>query len=258
MNLRNLGASFILACTAVVFSSAAFAALYEPNPANWGTQLPNTSNCDDCFDGPIAFSGVGQTLNYFGTTYSDLYVGSNGYVTFGAGASDYTPEPLNTQTYAPMIAGLLTDLDSRNDATSNVWVNTSTPGQVIVTFDMLGHFSQNYSVRSLFQLVVRSDQFAVPGGEGQIGYFYGDITDGATATAGFGDGLAASNPGEVAFYNGPASGLSNSQARWYDLSGGVPVVGAPTSIPTLSEWGMIILSSLLALGTILTLRRKRQ
>lgn len=33
---------------------------------------------------------------------------------------------------------------------------------------------------------------------------------------------------------------------------------APTSIPTLSEWGMILLSSLLALGTILTLRRKRQ
>jgi hypothetical protein len=33
---------------------------------------------------------------------------------------------------------------------------------------------------------------------------------------------------------------------------------APTSIPTLSEWGMIVLSTLLALGTILTLRRQRQ
>jgi len=33
---------------------------------------------------------------------------------------------------------------------------------------------------------------------------------------------------------------------------------AATSIPTLSEWGMIILSSLLALGTILTLRRQHQ
>jgi hypothetical protein len=31
-----------------------------------------------------------------------------------------------------------------------------------------------------------------------------------------------------------------------------------TSIPTLSEWGMILLSSLLAVGTMLTLRRKRQ
>ena len=32
----------------------------------------------------------------------------------------------------------------------------------------------------------------------------------------------------------------------------------PTAIPTLSEWGMILLSSLLALGAIFTLRRKRQ
>jgi len=35
-------------------------------------------------------------------------------------------------------------------------------------------------------------------------------------------------------------------------------IQANSSIPTLSEWGMIILSSLLALGTILTLRRQRQ
>lgn len=36
-----------------------------------------------------------------------------------------------------------------------------------------------------------------------------------------------------------------------------PVVTVPNAIPTLSQWGMIILSSLLAMGTILTLRRKR-
>jgi hypothetical protein len=35
-----------------------------------------------------------------------------------------------------------------------------------------------------------------------------------------------------------------------------PVVSSPASIPTLSEWGMIILSSLLALGTVLALRRR--
>jgi len=32
--------------------------------------------------------------------------------------------------------------------------------------------------------------------------------------------------------------------------------GTPTAIPTLSEWGMIILSGLLALGTFIVLRRK--
>ena len=32
---------------------------------------------------------------------------------------------------------------------------------------------------------------------------------------------------------------------------------APTSIPSLSEWGMIILSSLLGIGTVIALRRQR-
>ncbi|MBI1285342.1 MAG: IPTL-CTERM sorting domain-containing protein [Thiobacillus sp.] len=36
------------------------------------------------------------------------------------------------------------------------------------------------------------------------------------------------------------------------------VAPTPTSIPTLSEWGMILLSSFLAVGTIVTLRRQRQ
>jgi hypothetical protein len=237
-------------------SGSALAALYEPNPANWGTLLPNSSDCDDCFDGPIAFSGVGQSLNFFGGTYSDLYVGSNGYVTFGAGATDYSPSPLNVQIVGKMIAGLFTDLDSRSDANSNVYVNTSTPGQIVVTYQQLGHFDQNYSVRSTFQIVIRSDQFVVPPGEGRIGFFYASITDADTAAAGFGDGLAAVNPGEVAFYNGPANGLSNSQPRWYNLSGGIPVVQSAEPIPTLSEWAMIALFGMLAFASMVMLRRQ--
>lgn len=41
-------------------------------------------------------------------------------------------------------------------------------------------------------------------------------------------------------------------------AGAAAPASAPASIPTLSEWGMILLSGLLALGAILTLRRKRQ
>lgn len=255
--MKRLAAIFLwiigVACLA---NGSALAALYQPNPANWGALLGNSSDCDDCFDGPIAFPGVGQSLNLFGGTYSDLYVGSNGYVTFGAGATQYTPSPLNVQTVGKMIAGLFTDLDSRSDANSNVYVNTSTPGQIIVTYQQFGHFSLNYAVRSTFQIVIRSDQFVVPPGEGRIGFFYDSITDGDTAAAGFGDGLAAVNPGEVAFYSGPASGLSNSQPRWYNLSGGIPAVQSAEPIPTLSEWAMIALSGMLAFASMFILRRQ--
>lgn len=213
--------------------SSAHAALFT---STFGTTLPNSSNCDDCFDGPIAFSGVGQSINFFGQSYTSLFAGSNGYVTFGAGATSYSSAPLDTQTVGKMIAGSFTDLDSRNDALSNVYANTLTNGQIIITYDNMGHYNQNYSGRSTFQIVIRSDQFAVPTGEGQIGFFYGSMTDPSTTSAGFGDGLAARNPGEVAFASlVPGTSLNNT-SRFFNLVNGQPidvppVPPAPSNVP---------------------------
>lgn len=81
--------------------------------------------------------------------------------------------------------------------------------------------------------------------------------------------------GEIAYVSNGESGPVSAHPSWGDTSAGgagaynaalrnfaaafgAGPVAAPTSIPTLSEWGMILLSSLLAVGTILTLRRQRQ
>ena len=101
-------------------------------------QLNGPSNCDDCFTGPINFTGAGQSINFFGTTYSGLFVGSNGYVTFGAGASNFSTQLLDTETIQPMIAGSFTDLYSQDDAASNVYINDTTPGQLIATWEEMG------------------------------------------------------------------------------------------------------------------------
>lgn len=248
---RTWRAKFLKIASVSVFllfgPQIASAALFEANPANFGAVQITTSNCDDCFDGPIAFPGAGQSINFFGTVNTNLFVGSNGYVTFGAGASNYSSVPLDTQSIAPMIAGIFADLDTRGDAASQVLVNTATPGQIIVTWVDVGLFSTDYANRKTFQLVIRSDQFAIPAGQGQIGFFYATQTDGTNATAGFGDGLAAVNPGEVGFHSGPITGLSDTQ-RWYTLAGGIPAAppGAVASIPTLSEWALIVMALMLA------------
>ncbi len=258
MSLTTLTRIAGIGSALVALAAPAAAALYDANPANFGTLQGSPSNCDDCYIGPVAFGG-GQTITFFGTTYSDLYIGSNGYVTFGSGQTEYSPVPLDQQNLAPMIAAAFTDLDSRNDASSEVYVNNGTPGQIVATWVSMGHFSQNYGVRSTFQIVVRSSQFAVPSGEGQIGFCYGTVTDGATATAGFGDGLAAVNTGEVAFHNGALSALNNSNCRWYNLgSGGVPITptGEVRDIPTLSSMGTILLALLLAGAMAVTRRRQ--
>jgi hypothetical protein len=232
---KILRAAFVAALGLAAIAPAQ-ASLYT---STYGTLLSGPSNCDDCYAGPIQFTGTGQSVNFFGTTYTGLYAGSNGYVTFGAGNSSFSTQPLDTQTVAPMIAAFYTDLDSRGDDASNVYVNTDTEGEIVVTWENMGHFSGDYSVRSTFQILLRSDQLASQGGLGQIGIFYGDVTDTRQVSAGFGDGLAPSNPGEVAFASFVAGNtLSNSAPRYFTLNGGVPVdVPEPASLALLGMGG---------------------
>lgn len=222
--MKNILGAVLAAALCIGGASTAQAGLYT---SNYGTLLTGPSNCDDCYAGPIAFSGVGQSIKFFGTSYDSLYVGSNGYVTFGSGQSSFSTAPLDTQNVAPMIAAFYTDLDSRGDDASNVYVNTLTNGEIVATWEMMGHFNQNYSVRSTFQLVIRSDQASVPSDQGRIGFFYGDISDDRSVAAGFGDGLSTVNEGEVAFASFvPGTSLGNS-SRFFAID----EAGVPSEVP---------------------------
>ncbi|MGA8147827.1 MAG: IPTL-CTERM sorting domain-containing protein [Gallionellaceae bacterium] len=80
-----------------------------------------------------------------------------------------------------------------------------------------------------------------------------------STTTGSGHFSIAVNAGDTitfgAFSEDGCCGASTNIISNFSAPTGATV---PTSIPTLSEWGMVILSSLLAFGAVFALRRQRQ
>ena len=83
------------------------------NPISAGHALLTSwasGNADDGYSAPLSLP---FSFSYFGNSYSDLYIGSNGIITFGAGSSDkrYYSEFLKSAPYN-LIAGAWADLDN--------------------------------------------------------------------------------------------------------------------------------------------------
>lgn len=216
-----------------------------------------TGRNDDGFSGPL---NLGFTLNYFGTNYNSFYINNNGNVSFGSGISDYVPTG-PTGASAPVISPYFGDADSRGTNSGVVHLNQSA-NQSIVTWDHIGYYDSHDDKLNTFQLVLRSSDYIVSSGEGQIGFFYTTMgwesTDTSQVSAiGFGDGNGNGQVLQGSLEAGTATLVQNKYI-WFNLAGGVPVtappiVPPPTTPPatpppvsTVPEPGSV---SLLALGS---------
>jgi len=91
---------------------------------------------DDFSVGPVDLTPIFGTtgLNFFGTSFTSLYVGSNGYITFGGGAGSYTPTTISAAGFAT-IASFFSDVDTRFGAVTASPGGTST-GANLITYDV--------------------------------------------------------------------------------------------------------------------------
>lgn len=184
-------------------------------------------------DGSTSSVPLGFNFTLFGTTYNSAFINNNGNITFTGPLSSFIPSGVLGASQ-PIVSTYFADVDTRNTASGLLHWQLDTPGQLVATWDNVGYFSNHADLLNSFQLVLRGDSFAVPAGEGRVGFFYRQMpwihTDtSTTAAAGFGDGagngftIQGSNTATI------NSALQNHHI-WFDVSGGGVVVVPPPPI----------------------------
>ena len=121
-------AEFYSACNDAI---AAF-----PTDPTGGTALTLTD--DDSVE--LVLTG-GATVSIYGTSYGSFFVGSNGYVTFGSGDTDYT-ETLADHFDLPRVSALFDDLNPSTQGTVS-WKQL--PDRAVVTWEGVPEFSTTNS-----------------------------------------------------------------------------------------------------------------
>ncbi|WP_066583946.1 RCC1 domain-containing protein [Cellulomonas timonensis] len=156
-------------------------------------------------------------VNYFGTTYTYLYVNNNGNVTFRNSLGTYTPFRITADT-PPIIAPFLADIDTRGAGSAPVtysYGTTTFNGRqaFCVNWINVGYYSGHYDKLASAQLLLvdRADRGA---GDFDIVFNYGSVQwetgDASGGSGGFGGtpvaaGFSAGTGDANAFFQLPGS-----------------------------------------------------
>jgi Ca2+-binding RTX toxin-like protein len=176
-----------------------------PGPAGFGHSLLAFDDGSTLISAPDITSVFGAGgLNFLGTSYTSLYINTNGNISFGSAFPTYTPNPFPIST--PVIAPFFADVDTSgaansptpggNSAGSNrVWYWADTVNHVFtVTWDDVDHYLQSSGAPNAFQLQLIDEgngDFDIVFRYEAINWTFGDASSGIPALAGYnlGDGV---------------------------------------------------------------------
>ncbi|WP_394689335.1 nidogen-like domain-containing protein [Hoeflea sp.] len=185
-------------------------------------------------------------LNFFGNTYSSLYVNTNGSVSFGNGISTYTPSTINGNTGTPIIAPFWADVDTRIPASIGtnsgpVYIDMDTVNDVLTfTWADVGYYDYNGDRKNSFQLQL----FDRGGGNFDIVFRYDDINwttgDASGGSGGLGGNIARAgySSGNGVFYELAASGNQGA------------MLGLDSTVGNTGTTGLWAFSSTTAVGDV--------
>ncbi len=143
---------------------------------------------DDDSEGPIALP---FTFCFYGTNYTDVYINSNGNITFGAGQTSFSSTGFPNGT-DQMIAPFWADFD--NGGGNGVAKISMGTDYMVVTWDSVGYFNEQGDKRNTCTVVITDGLSPILPVGNNVGFYYEnmDWTTGSASggTNGFG-GTAA-------------------------------------------------------------------
>ncbi len=140
-------------------------------------------------------------VNFFGKTYSTLWVNNNGNVTFTGPLGDYTPYEINAST-PPIIAPFFADVDTRGSGSGLTTYGVTTfAGRTAfcVNWRDVGYYDSHTDKTNDFQLLLVDRSDLAPGdfdavfNYNRIAFETGDASDGKGGAGGQSAGAGFSN-----------------------------------------------------------------
>ncbi|MCH8994887.1 MAG: hypothetical protein IH959_07960 [Chloroflexi bacterium] len=158
-------------------------------------------------DGSTGAVALPFSPNFFGTSYSSLFVNNNGNVTFDSPLDEFTPLDLNS-TSRVIIAPFFGDVDTRGTGSGIVtYGNTTFSGRTTFCANWVnvGYFDSHTDKLNSFQLLLvdRSDvgvgDFDIIFNHDQIQWETGDFSEGVNGLGGFSARVGYSNGSDTSF-----------------------------------------------------------
>lgn len=174
-----------------------------------GTYTAVPRNDDDSF-GPI---NLGWNFSFCGNNYNQVWINTNGNLTFTGPYGIYTPSGFPITT--PMVAAFWSDIDTRNTGCGQIWYKLA-PNYLIVTWDNTGYYNQHCDKTVSFNLIISDGTASILGTGNTMEFIYGDMQF-TTGDASGGSGGFGGAPATVGFNSG--SGTNYEQVGRFSQPG---------------------------------------
>jgi len=156
------------------------------------TLAENVNSCDDCSTEaiPLQFS-----YNFCGSFYDQVYLNSNGNITFDNPYFVYNSIGIPNSSTAVMLAPLWADYDIRSCENQRVTYKSES-NRFIVTYNEVGHYNNNCERTNTFQVVITDGTDEYVGVGNNTAFYYGDV-QWTTGDASYGENGFGGTPATV-------------------------------------------------------------